>query len=226
MFLAAREGYSNISHGDVTNLQAMPNSVAFHYGVLPGMSAGLSGIRSNNVRIWLLGGHTRMISARQTTAEMPPDASNRNVTSQAASRTGERGGRDGSAASRSMAVRTGAGGAAGSAPDGAGGTAAGASAGGGASGSASRTGFHSAPQVEHRTERPGFMREAGTSYVAEQPGQAICMETRYDAARIITGMHPDVAKEFCRSTRNGEMRRHRVNRADAEIRNGRTALRP
>jgi hypothetical protein len=52
---------------------------------------------------------------------------------------------------------------------------------------ASHCGFHSVPQPEQRADRPGFMRAAGTSYSAAQLGQAIRMETRYDAARIITG---------------------------------------
>jgi hypothetical protein len=67
---------------------------------------------------------------------------------------------------------------------------------GGAVGSAAVTGFHETPHLAQRTDRPGFMRSSGTSYSAAQLGQTICMETRYDAARIITGMHHDVAKEF------------------------------
>jgi hypothetical protein len=205
---------------NVTYLRAMRGFMAFYGRVLPDISADWAGAGSNTVKMRLLAGHACIIAVRQITAEVPAPARTRNDISQATASATWRGGRDGDAASRSMAVTAG-----GDGMTGGGSACAGAGGSGGETGRDSGTGFHMVSQRAQRTDRPGFIRPSGTSYLAAQPGQAICMKIRYDAARTIDGMPAHVANEFCRSKRNGGNRRSLVDSAHAEIRSGWSALR-
>src|SRR4051812_48236846 len=170
----------DIFHDDVTKLQAMPAFMAAHCDLLPGNWTVSCGKGASHARIRPEGGHTRMIGSRQSTMPAAVPASTRMLATQAtASPIRRRAGTAGDAARRCIASASAAAGP---------GSSSGANGGGisgGGSGAGTTSGFQVWLQRAQRTDRPGVRREAGTSYSAPQPGQAICMEIHYDVIRII-----------------------------------------
>jgi hypothetical protein len=172
-----------IWHTDVAKIGAMPEYPAVHSDFLPAICADWGGGWLKGARMWVLGGQARMAACRQITAEPRAPASTTKVNAHATSKAVDGGTGGGTADSRSIALIAG--------------TASNGSAGSrNSSGSAAAMYTHSPPQRVQRIFLPGFRRDAGTSYVAAQVGQAIRMKTHCERARTILRRSGDGAKDF------------------------------
>jgi hypothetical protein len=142
----------------------MPGYLAVHSGFLPAVCADWGGGSLKGARMWALGGQARMAACRQISTEPRVPASTTKVNAHATSKAIEGGAGGGTADSRSIALI------ASTDTDGSSGCR-------NSSGSAAALYTHSPPQRVQRIFLPGFRRDAGTSYVAAQVGQAIRMKT-------------------------------------------------
>ena len=145
------------------------------------------------VKMRRLGGHARMMSARQTIVAASDAAKKINVMTQAAAN------HTGDGASLPDTAGPAIGGVTGGGAEMTGSTGSGKAA--SVSGSvsiASRTGTHSPPHRTHRTFLCGGRREAGTSYSAAQLGQAIRIDIHYPNVQISVGLTRRGAKQFQR----------------------------
>jgi len=152
----------------------------------------ISGVFSSiGAKMRRLGGHARMMSARQTIIAVSDAAKKINVMTQAAANHTGDGATLPDTAGRAIGGATG-GGAEKAGSTGSGGAV---SASGTVS-TASRTGTHSPPHRTHRTFLCGGRREAGTSYSAAQLGQAIRIDIHYPNVQISVGLTRRGAKQF------------------------------